>query len=405
VFLSNVNQWMSGRSFMPIERLKAAAAEPVNLIAGGAVKFLVSGKFFTIFSFLFGLGFSVQLMRAEDRGTSVVRVYVRRLAVMALIGALHIWALWYGDILHLYAILGILLLACRRRSDRTLIVCGFLLAAFAAPAVELGEAYLPRLWTSRETIMAAREADKATMTEFRARMLSVFSSGSYLEIVRNNPSVYWVLLVKPSMVGFYGGLIGRFMLGFYAGRRRLFHDVAQHRSLWRRVLGWGLLIGVLGNGISLAVNVLSLTGRISPGARLPQIIGPVANEIGLLGLAGFYVAAIVLLFQRDRWRRLLSLLAPVGQMALSNYLAESVLAIFVFYGIGFGLIGAKPVTCIAIVFGLFTLQIVWSHLWLSRFRFGPVEWLWRSLTYGKAQPMRKEAPPAPAPLPDGPVAG
>ena len=86
------------------------------------------------------------------------------------------------------------------------------------------------------------------------------------------------------------------------------------------------------------------------------------------------------------------MLAPVGQMALSNYLAQSVISIFVFYGIGLGLIG-KPeqVLYMAIAIWIFALQIVCSHLWLARFRFGPMEWLWRSLTYGKAQPMRKAA--------------
>jgi uncharacterized protein len=396
---------MSGRPWMPIEQLKANAAVPLNMIAGHAVRFFVSGKFFTIFSFLFGLGFSVQLMRAEERGASVTGVYARRLAIMILIGLTHMALLWYGDILHVYAILGFLLLAFRRRSDRTLLWMGFLFALVVPPLIGIGQNFLPRLWTSPEAMAAAEAAQKAENVAFRARILSVFSSGSYFDMVRVNPVVYWNTFIGRQMLAFDLGLIGRFLLGFYAGRSRLFHDAPQHRTLWRRVLGWGLLAGVLGNGISGALGFLSFTGRISQGSKVPQIAGPIANEIGLVGLAGCYMAAIVLLFQRDRWRRILSLLAPVGQMALSNYLSQSLLGTLVFYGFGLGLLGVERPACIVIVFGLFTLQIIWSHLWLARFRFGPVEWVWRSLTYGKAQPMRKQPPPVPAPLPDGPVPG
>jgi uncharacterized protein len=111
-------------------------------------------------------------------------------------------------------------------------------------------------------------------------------------------------------------------------------------------------------------------------------------------MAAVYVSGITLLFQRDAWRRRLSVLAPVGRMALSNYLLQSVMGALIFYGYGLGLMGklGSAAYLLAAV-ALFALQIVVSRLWLSRFCFGPAEWLTRSLTYGKAQPMRRAAGP------------
>jgi uncharacterized protein len=122
------------------------------------------------------------------------------------------------------------------------------------------------------------------------------------------------------------------------------------------------------------------------------------GEIGILGLAMVYVAAFALLFQRPRVKRALSLLAPAGRMALTNYLMQTVLGLLTFYGFGLGLVGQwGPVRCIAVASGLFVAQVALSHAWLAYFRFGPAEWAWRSLTYGRAQPMRLPPRPSAAP--------
>jgi uncharacterized protein len=128
---------------------------------------------------------------------------------------------------------------------------------------------------------------------------------------------------------------------------------------------------------------------------LPFALWPV-RQLGEVGLAAFYLTGFTFLFQRSTWQRVLSVLAPVGRMALTNYLSQTVISLFIFYGYGLGLIGTLgPKTIVALPIGIFVLQIGVSHLWLSRFRFGPVEWVWRSLTYGKAQPMRRASTEAP----------
>lgn len=389
VCLSNVYMWFSGRIFLPRAQLEAMFAhgsvlDSATMIAFGA---LVFGKFITLFSFLFGLGFAVQMGRAEARGDSIVRLYTRRLVVLMAIGAAHLFLLWYGDILTSYALLGFGLLLFRKRADKTLIIWAAVLIV-VAPVVGAGIMQFRQLTASPEQAAALAKESMARANELKDSLLQTFSSGSYLDVVRANARYFFEDFFRPLTVVLFA-IFGRFLLGLMAGRRRIFHDADQHAPLFRRLLGWGLVIGLLGSGVGTLVQQFGMRKLINFEAMpwLPLVMGPV-RQLGEVGLAAVYLSGITLLFQRPAWRRVLSVLAPVGRMALSNYLAQTVISLFVFYGLGLGLIGkVGPTVCSVIALGIFVVQVGWSHLWLSRFRFGPAEWLWRSLTYGKAQPM------------------
>jgi len=389
VCLSNAYVWFTGRIFMPRERMREMAARSVDAVADFVYGGLISAKFITIFSFLFGLGFAVQLMRAEGRGGSIVPLYARRLAVMLLFGVVHILALWYGDILHAYAILGFALLLFRNTSERKALLWGFALSVLVVPLLTLAETHLPRLWRSPEEMKATMDAAKAHADALSAAAFADLSSDSYAAVLRNNPRLYYFFfLQRPGSFIWQVDIFGKFLLGFYAGRIGLFHDVAKHRTLLRRMLGWGLFVGVLGNGVMLLMRYLFRSGRLPPESAIAAWVLPPVGSMGTLGLSAFYVASVALLFQRERLRRALSVLAPLGRMALTNYLMQSVFGVLIFYGVGFGLIGkVRPILGLAIPAGVVLIELVWSHFWLAHFRFGPVEWLWRSLTYGKAQPM------------------
>jgi uncharacterized protein len=390
VCISNAYIWFAGRVFLPKERLRETTARLVDAIADYAYVSLISGKFITIFSFLFGLGFAVQLMRAEGRGGSITSLYARRLSVMLLFGIVHILALWYGDILHAYALMGFALLLFRRSSERKLLGWGLALSLLSMPVGLFVENILPRLWRSPDETKAIMDAMMAKFVARREATLADLSSDSYFAVLRQNPPLFWMFYERPGAIGGHVEIFGKFLLGVYAGRIGIFQDVARHRLLLRRVLWWGLAAGVLGNGISLVMRFLSRSGRLPPDSAIGMWVQPPAGSIGVLGLAAFYVAGIALLFQRERLRRALCALAPLGQMALTNYLLQSVCGVLIFYGVGFGLIGkVRPVMGILIPAGVVMLEFVWSRLWLAHFRFGPMEWLWRSLTYGKAQPMRR----------------
>lgn len=337
---------------------------------------LVDNKAVTLFSLLFGLGFSLQMERAAARGADGLRVYLRRLGVLALIGVMHAYLLWWGDILLIYAMLAVLLVPFRHASDRVLLCTG-LFIALALP---------PLLTPWLEPVMAGLPSYEA----ISAATLAAFSSPSFGVALRQNAvfgnyawTAFW---------GIYCFVLGRFLLGYWAGRRGLLQRPAEHRLLLRRLLIGGLLAG---GTVSCMIEFADF-GAID---ALPGMTGAIAVfakrvllRSGPLALGIAYAAGFALLWLRPRWRRTLGILAPVGRMALSNYLMQTVVCLCVFYGYGlgvgprYGLVGWLGACAL-----LFAAQILLSHWWLARFRFGPMEWLWRSLTYLRPQPMRLDA--------------
>ncbi|MFY0572499.1 DUF418 domain-containing protein [Archangium lansingense] len=397
VFVSNVYVWFSGRVLMPWPEVQAQVTSSwVNQVAAELFQFFVNGRFMPIFSFLFGLGFAVQMGRAEKRGASVVPVYTRRLMAMYLIGLVHLYGAWYGDVLNMYAVAGLLLLLFRERKDRTLLVWSCVLMFGPMLVAQVLFRYGTLLLEGAEAHAAAREAAKAAakgMAETRAGIFKSLSSGGYLEWLRANAEAYFLLFFSPMLLTHVGTTVGRFTLGLWAGRSGLFHDVEKHRAVFRRLWGWGLGVGLVGSGLGVVVNVLMKKNLLDGQAPWTLVLMPV-RELGAVGLATFCVTSLTLLFQRERWRWVLSVLGPAGRMAATNYVSQSVLSVLVYSGVGLGLMGKTgPAVTIGLTLGLFGVQVAWSHWWMARFRFGPVEWVWRSLTYGKAQPMKRESAP------------
>ncbi|QSQ27170.1 DUF418 domain-containing protein [Pyxidicoccus parkwayensis] len=394
VFISNVFMWFSGRAFLPREQMLAtmASASLLDTLTTQACMLLVFGKFITIFSFLFGLGFSVQMGRAEERGASITPLYSRRLGVMLVMGLTHLFLIWYGDILSTYAVLGFGLLLFRRRTERTLLISAAVLV-FVWPIIGTLILKLPQLLADTPEAGAAL-AKAATERDagFKAQALAAFSSGSWLDVVREGGRFY-VFDFLPMILATMLATFGRFLLGLWAGRRRLFHDAPQHLGFFRRLLGWGVVAGLVGSSVGLVMQQLMLRKILTPETVptwVPFATAPL-RSLGELGFAAVYVSSITLLFQRTTWQKLLGLLAPVGRMALTNYLSQSVMSVLFFYGYGLGQVTKLgPAACVGLCVAVFCVQVAWSHLWLSRFRFGPAEWVWRSLTYGKAQPMRRD---------------
>ncbi|WNG62537.1 DUF418 domain-containing protein [Archangium gephyra] len=399
VFVSNVFMWFSGRAYMTRPQIEAAMASAtwVDQTLMYSLGILVNGKFITIFSFLFGLGFSVQMMRAEARGAAITPLYMRRLVMMFLIGSVHLFGLWLGDILTTYATIGFALLLFRERQDKTLLIWAALLIFISLPVVNAAMKFVPML-LSGGGAEAGAEAAKAAMersNQLRAETRQAFSSGTYVEMVRANARYFFGQFL-PGLAGFFLPLLGRFLLGLMAGRRRLFHDAPQHLAFFRKLLRWSLGMALLGSAVGMVVQYMMRQKMLDPQSPWMMLLSPV-RQLNEMGVAAVYVAGLVLLFQREAWQRRLMVLAPVGRMALTNYLSQTVISLFIYYGIGLGLMGKiSPGATIALSLVIFAVQVVFSHWWLARFRFGPAEWLWRSLTYGKAQPMRQPSAPAAA---------
>jgi uncharacterized protein len=371
-----------------LPRAESLATAPLDALLRAVIYFFADDKANTIFAFLFGLGFAVQLARAEERGRRIARVYSRRLAVLLAIGCAHMFLLWYGDILHLYALLGFTLLFWRKRSDKTLLGWGAALAVLPFALIS----FFPYIYTRIYGLPDAAEA-AADLIQGRQEMdtrLAAFTHGSYFDVVREhfhyNLESYLGSIILP-LFALY--VLGRFLFGLYVGRRRLLHEPQLHLPLFRRLLKWGFVVGVVGNFLYALTSYLTDHNRLDETSIWWALAQPVI-AVGIPAMSCFYISSIVLLFQRDDWRRRLMWLAPVGRMALTNYLTQTLLHLFIFYGFaGLALMGRVGTTfCVAASLIIFTLQIIYSRWWLARFRFGPCEWLWRSLTYGKRQPMR-----------------
>ncbi|MFY0568387.1 DUF418 domain-containing protein [Archangium lansingense] len=392
VFVSNAYMHLSGRGLLPRASARALESTRVDAVAAFLFEELVAGKAMFLFSLLFGLGFSIQLIRAEERGRSIVPVYVRRLGVLLLIGLIHRFALWYGDILTTYAVMGFVLLVMRKLPDRRLLVWSLLLMFLAPVAVAAVVKLTPLLASSREIVAAANQEDMARVAAIRRQTLEAFSSGSYLTTARANIEFLLRVFTRTTTVSWMLVVLGRFLLGLLAGRRRLFHDVERHQPFFRKLLVWGLGTSVVGNGAKLLFGNLARSAPAGSSWRqVWELLQPAVSEVGIIGTAACYAAGFALLFQRPRWQRILGVLAPAGQMALTNYLCQTLISQFIYYGYGFNLIGKQgPAECLLLMSSLFCVQVWLSHLWLARFRFGPAEWVWRCLTYGQRQPLLRE---------------
>lgn len=348
-----------------------------------AILLFVESKFFTLFSFLFGLGFAVQLARAQERGVPFVPRFPRRLLVLLVFGIAHVVLLWDGDILVIYALVGFLLLLFRNRSPRSLLRWAAVLLLVPLLLVIAGLVTLEVLRVTPFTAQIGQaEAEfQATYAQMRLEGIERYGGGTYWAILVQRVTDY--LAVLPLLVSRVPAVLAMFLLGLYVGKQNMLRTIPHHLPLLRRVRMWGLGVGIVA---SLLV-VLAQT-QLSP---ISAVVALLFNQT-LAGpvLSMGYVATLVLAWQRPRWKRRLAPLAATGRMALTNYLGQSLICAVLFYGYGFGLTGQVGVAASALLAtSIYALQTLWSVWWLRRFQFGPLEWVWRSLTYGTLQPFRR----------------
>jgi uncharacterized protein len=385
VLLANL-VWITTDVVLTEARLSQLPTASLDRIVKPLVVFFVDHKFYTLFSFLFGLGFAIQLSRTEERRYSVVAFYSRRVSILAIIGLLHIAFVWYGDILLLYAIGGFGLLAVRHWNPRLQLTLAVTLALFARAAVGVS----PPIAGAPDTPHVEAEIKENAEKE---RRLAIFDGTSYRAIARENAAFYYGDIVARD-VGLFllPQVFARFIFGLYVGRRNWARRTTELRPTLRRLLPWAISVGIVGNGAAMLSEQLQDKNVLGRDSFWVHAVAPV-EEAGILALAFAYLSVLVLLFHRSAtWRRRLGYLAPVGRMALTNYLTQSVLYFVLFTGVGFGLYGeVGPAWCVGVAMIIFAVQMAFSGWWLARYRFGPAEWAWRTLTYGQLQRMREPA--------------
>lgn len=343
-----------------------------------SIQFVAQAKFYTLFSFLFGWGAAIQMRRAAERRRSFAPFYVRRLAILLIVGLVHAILIWEGDILVNYALLGFVLLMFRKRSDSLVL------------AVAMVCILIPVLLSAPGPGRSIREWHVALIAPLRRQMMAGHQANVYIEGGYRDAVLHRLKAARFSYASFPDWaphLLGMFLLGLYVGRRRLFTSISAHVSLFRRVMWSTLAVGLIFNFIFVAA---SDNPDLFPTAY-QELATRGARTLAGSALSLFYISGVALLTRKTSWMSQLSRLAFVGRMALSNYLLQSIICTLLFYGYGLGLYRKLgPAITIFLTLLLFRMQITFSAWWLERYRFGPAEWLWRSLTYGRPQPIKAE---------------
>jgi uncharacterized protein len=339
---------------------------------------VVDSRAQTLLTFLFGLGFAMQLLRADARGEPVLGLYTRRLVVLFGFGALHVTLLWWGDVTWGYAIAGFGLLPLRRATTRTRVIA--IIACFVGVFVQRaipGSGFAVDDWLF------------GSFHDVNAATAIAMHGTSHVALARAQivQGLMWTLLGSGSYLLW---LLARFVIGYIAGIGRWFErDGAEHLRLFRRML----IAGGAVTACSLASTIAGHAGAFR--SFHPRWLGYVlviVDEVGLVAQTGVYVAIVVLLLQRARWRRWLGVLAPLGRMPLTTYIMQSVICTALFYGWGFDLPMPSETACFGIAAAIFIAQVAFAHAWLAVFRFGPLEWVWRALVYLERPAMRVATP-------------
>ena len=338
------------------------------------------GKFYTLFSFLFGLGFGVQMLRAAERHSpNFLSTYRRRLFVLLAIGVLHFTLIWWGDVLHVYALLGFLLILFRNQTDRTLLTWAACLT-FIPLVLAIGGTTFERFGDKaiKADIDKKRAERKKTSEERLAKDLKTKATGPFIEILK-------IRLRRDarqlgSEIGWSTELLTSFLIGLWVSRRRILQEPQLYRPLLTKLAFIGLPVALLAAGADCVY------GYLHPNEFPPlwRIHLGLIREFLCRPVIAFGYAALLLLIGIKSW---MSPFAAVGRMALTNYLLHSIVFTTVANSYGLGLYGKiHPIHGLALCFAFYALQLPFSIWWLRRHNFGPAEWLWRTLTYGEKQP-------------------
>jgi uncharacterized protein len=373
VFLMNLAGFSSAPFMATEQQLLSLPTAAWDFALLDVLRWLVLDKANTLFAFLFGLGFYLQMRRIEARGADFEKLYQRRLTVLLIIGLLHLFFVWTWDILHMYALAGFILLALRRLSTRDLLGIGLILALLGRTGHKvMAEFGPPGNWTG----LPGGYADEDVLLRQR-----LSESGDYGALTGN--FFEWVVvdyIASGMILGWICYALGRFLIGAWVGRHGW---IARARELlpgWRRVRNWGLLIGLPLEGAAVMLSEASWLPDWEHRVFFAECIHLFTVPV----LAAGYLAAVVVAFESGRLRAVLAPFAWVGRMALTNYLMQSLVIGFVLFGVGPGLALAGKIgtsAIFAIVCAFFIVQMLISRWWLSRFAQGPAEWLWRALTY------------------------
>ncbi len=367
------------------ESLGAVMNAPVaDQVVQAFIEIFVRGKFFAMFAFLFGVSFFIQMDNAARKGIDFEARFLWRVALLFLIGYLH--SLFYrGDILTIFAMLGVLLVFFYRVPTRICLV--------VAGVIVLG---LPRFLLfalhGTDEIIPGADFDPALPTN--VAYFDVLLNGGLLNVFAANA---WQghlskMEFQLNVMGRFYLTLAYFLLGLCVARSGLLRDAAKHKATLKRALWWSAGIMVVALAIMVPLFIHAFEGDDSPGfSSWTTMFGFTFMDIFNLSMASVFLCGFLLIILRPRGQRILGALAPYGRMALTNYVLQTLIGTFILYNWGIGLLGEVSNTqTLGMAIAIIAVQVTLSRLWLKYFRFGPLEWLWRSGTYLEWQPLRRE---------------
>lgn len=382
----------------------------VNFTVWHWVEWIPEGTQRAIFSMLFGAGIILFMERQEKRlgGVRPADYFIRRQLWLMFFGLVDVYLLlWWGDILFDYGAFGLMIFTFRKLSPKALFVAAGVCLLFMI-ARETRDLYQDKVMikkgervalidTTKTKLTPQQKEDLGAMTDFKEnsshekkveKMEKAIrkTTGSYAELYEYRTGIYMQVLVKYMYMGIWDVLLFMFIgMAFY--KMGIITGQAPLRTYW--------LLAIAGLGLGLTISWLRLQPLIRYQFNWYDYIKntrfefyTISRMLRALGIFGL----LMLMYRSGLFKWLFALMRPVGQMAFTNYLTQSLICGIIFYGVGFGLYGKlQRYEVYYVVAAIWLVQIIWSHLWLRFFYFGPLEWLWRSFTYWKKQPMRKKA--------------
>jgi uncharacterized protein len=407
---------------------------------GWLIRCFVEGKFYKLFALIFGMGFAVMLLRAKDAGRPFGAWFVRRMLVLLLIGIAHMIFLWGGDILHQYAIAGLILLAWvtyKKTEDPKAylklalmwLMIPLFLVSFLGSILGMvfNESKYQEIWQNELDIYTAVEqqllintdvilekndaidseessAEEAILTDEELREITIaetieqrkalqadiaeedsaFMQNSYWQATEYRLGFLGFMLMFTPIMSLVV-LIPIFILGFWLVVTEKITKHQEHHKFFSLLAKVGLCVGI-------PLNVASILIIQHPATAISVVLQGVGQTLFYIGqylLSAGYLGLVVCALNKQKWQQFFAAFSPMGQMALTNYLMHSVILTSIFYGYAGGQYGEiSRAPQMLIVIAIIVTQIILSKWWLNRYRFGPMEWLWRSLTYKKMQPMK-----------------
>lgn len=358
-------------------------SDKINTLASVFIRFFFTGKFYALFSLLFGIGFFLFFKKVEDGSSGILSVYRLRLLWLLVFGILHVFFLWFGDILIIYALIGFIMLLFRKKSNKTLIIWAIILILVPIIIVSLFALFMHLVMMVPEV---SAEINKAyaeaylNLKELTENALNIYANGTFFEIINMRLNEYSNII--GAILFFAPNVLSMFLIGIVLARKAVFQNFQKNRKFFKKLMMICLPIAIAGN----VLYIYSISGSSMLEINFYTALFMIGHGIGSPAMTFVYISIIVLLFGTKMHLSFFKAISKTGRMALTNYLTQSIICTTLFFSYGFGLYGKINIwQGIILTISIYSVQVIWSHFWLKYFRFGPFEWAWRSLTYRKIQ--------------------